>query len=139
MRALIVEDDPVSRRVLHSIVSSMCSDCELAANGEEAFRSYLSALEESKPFDVVFLDVMMPEVNGQEVLAAIREVEMEQGLSAEEGVPVIMTTALDDGRNIYQAHANGCVDYMVKPISRDQIIKVLQRLGFSPVSSTHCQ
>jgi two-component system chemotaxis response regulator CheY len=103
----------------------------VAGDGEEGFRLYLHAFDSGNPFDVVFLDVMMPEANGQEVLAAIREFEKEQDISVENGVPVIMTTALDDGINLYQAHANGCVDYIVKPLSREKILKALQRLGLS--------
>jgi two-component system chemotaxis response regulator CheY len=129
MKILIVEDDPVSRKVLHSIVKSVCDNCELAENGEQAFDHFLNASEASSPFDLIFLDVMMPEVNGQETLAAIREFELQEGISRDEGVRVIMTTALDDGQNIYQAHANGCVDYIVKPLSREKILKAIDRLG----------
>ena len=129
MKILIAEDDPVSRKVLHSIVSSVCEDCALAENGEEAFEKFLDASEDDQPFDLIFLDVMMPEANGQEALAAIREYEQELGVEHDASVKVIMTTALDDGKNIYQAHANGCVDYIVKPISREKILKAIARLG----------
>ena len=131
MKVLIVEDEPISRKVLHTILENVATECLIAVNGEDAFDKYLEAVESNTPFDVIFLDVMMPEANGQEALAAIREYETELGIVGDSGVKVIMTTALDDGKNIYQAHANGCVDYIVKPISRDKILKAVERLGFS--------
>ncbi len=128
MRILVVEDDQVSQRVLAAIVSKI-AECDVASNGEEAYEKFCDACEQDDPFDLIFLDVMMPEVSGQEALVAIRDYEEQLGIAMGQGVKVIMTTALDDGNNLYQAHANGCVDYIVKPISRDKIINSIKKLG----------
>lgn len=130
MRILIAEDDPVSLKTLHSIVDEL-GQVELARDGAEAFDKYCEAFDAGASFDVILLDVMMPEYNGQEVLAAIREREAESGIGVDEGVPVIMTTAMDDSQNLYQAHANGCVNYLVKPVSREKVLSAIRRLGLS--------
>jgi two-component system chemotaxis response regulator CheY len=132
MKILIAEDDKISQKVLCSIVSKV-GDCEVADNGEEAFDKYCQSLDSNQPFDIIFLDVMMPEVDGQEALAAIREFESQRGISNDNGVKVIMTTALDDGQNLYHAHANGCVNYLVKPLSRDKVLNAIKKLGLGTV------
>lgn len=131
MRFLIAEDDAVSARVLKKIVERF-GDVETAENGELAFDLFQQKLDAGSPFDVIFLDIMMPEVGGQEALEAIREYEEMKGVDPAQGSKVIMVTALTDGGNIYQALRNSCVDYVTKPVSLDGISRCLQRLGFQP-------
>lgn len=128
MRILIVEDEPVSARLIEDIVSNY-GDVERAKNGEECFDKFCAAIDAGKPFDLIFLDIMMPGVDGQEALAAIREVEESSGLPAESGVKVVMTTALDDSQNLYQAHVSGCHGYIVKPFGREDVFRALRKIG----------
>jgi two-component system, chemotaxis family, chemotaxis protein CheY len=131
MRVLIVEDEPVSRKLLESMMKPY-GECSTAENGEEAFEVFCTALETGRPFDLVLLDIMMPEVDGQEALEAIRDYEQEFGIAAENQSKIIMTTALDDGPSLYCAHAEGCTDYIVKPICRDKLLSILRRLDLVP-------
>lgn len=131
MRFLIAEDDAVSARVLKKIVERF-GEVETAENGELAFDLFQQKLDAGSPFDVIFLDIMMPEVGGQEALEAIREYEDMKGLDPAQGSKVVMVTALTDGGNIYQALRNNCVDYVTKPVSVHAITRCLMRLGFEP-------
>ena len=65
MRILIAEDEPVSAKIILSYVSPL-ADCVHVWNGEEAFEEFCRALDSDQPFDLVLLDIMMPEVDGQE-------------------------------------------------------------------------
>jgi two-component system chemotaxis response regulator CheY len=128
MRFLIVEDEATSARMLEATMAKF-GRCERANDGEEGFAKFCSAIDEGKPFDLIFLDIMMPGVDGQEALAAIREIEERFGIAAESGVKVVMTTALDDSHNIYEAHFTGCNEYLVKPIRREDLMRVVKKLG----------
>ena len=64
MRCLIVEDDFISRRILQQLLSSHF-ECDVAVDGEEGVESFRLAHEEKKPYDRVFLDIMMPKLDGR--------------------------------------------------------------------------
>ena len=131
MRVLIVEDEPTSARLLEATISPF-AECQRAGNGEECFEKFCSAIDAGAPFDLIFLDIMMPGVDGQEALAAIREVEEGAGVAPDAGVKIVMTTALDDPQSLYHAHFSGCSEYLVKPICREDLMRTLRRLGLPP-------
>lgn len=127
MKTLIVEDDFTSRLFLQGLLSPY-GDCHLSVNGREAILAFDSALEEKKPYDLVCLDIMIPEMDGQETLKRIREAESGAGIAPSDGVKIIMTTALDDSKNIMAAFREQCDLYLVKPIDRDKLIESLRTM-----------
>lgn len=128
MKSLIVDDDFFSRRVLQTIFSSY-GECHVAVDGKEALFAFEQALAEESLYDVVCLDIMMPEMDGQEVLKKIREMEEKKGILGKDSVKVIMTTALEDSDNIKKAFREQCESYLIKPISRAKLIKILTDFG----------
>lgn len=128
MKILIVEDDFASRKLLGEFLLPY-GVCELAANGREGLEAYKSALSEEKPYDLVCLDIMMPEMNGHEVLAAIRDHEKSIGVGGRDSVKILMTTAVTDPKNILKAFNSQCEGYMLKPISRKKLVAQLEALG----------
>ncbi|MBI2353428.1 MAG: response regulator [Deltaproteobacteria bacterium] len=131
MKCLIVEDDFISRRILKELLSS-AFDCDIAINGEEAVSSFRLAHEGKRPYDLVCMDIMMPEVNGQEALRRIRELEREMGIPPNLEAKVIMTTALDDPRTVIQAYyKGGATSYIVKPVSKQKLMRELRLLGLA--------
>ncbi len=105
-RILIVDDDPLIRRILHDAVTECGYLVQEAASGREALRLVAEA-----PPDVVLLDIVMPELDGFETCAALRA--MPQG----ETLPVVMTTSLESAENINRAYAAGATDYLPKPVN----------------------
>ena len=128
MKILAVEDDYITSLVLQEILLSF-GKCDLAQNGIKAIEFFTDAMISNNPYDVIFLDVMMPEMDGQEVLARVREIEESNGVTGMDGIKVIMTTALDDFDNIKTAFRNQCEGYIVKPINKDKITKMLIKTG----------
>lgn len=128
MRALIVEDDKISAKVLESILKKY-ADCQVAPNGQLGYDYFCDAFESGNPFDLICLDIMMPEVDGQELLLAIREYEESNNIFDEKGAKIIMTSALSDPSNLYMATASNCSDYLTKPITKKRLIKVLKKIG----------
>lgn len=124
MRILIAEDDPVSRRLVCSMLKPY-GECTEAAEGSTALSEYLGALDAGRPFQLVILDLLMPGLDGIAVLEAIRGNERAKNLGA---VPVIMLTAQADVPLINKAVSLGVRDYMLKPIDRERLIRELQRL-----------
>ena len=128
MRVLIVEDDFVGSRLMKKFLEADCF-CHLAFDGREAIEAFETALKEEKPYDLLFLDIMMPEVNGVDVLKTIRKMEQDKGIPEEEGVKVIMTTALNDADVIMDSFNARCDSYMVKPIRKDKLFEEIENLG----------
>ena len=129
MKSLIVEDDFGSRRLLQTYVQGL-GQADVVVDGEEAIQAFRLAWEENDPYDVIFLDIMMPNVDGQQALKAIREIERSIGIKERDQVPVIMTTALEDPRNVVEAyHKGAATSYLVKPIERRRLMEELTNLG----------
>jgi len=130
MKILIVEDDFTSRKLLHKLLLPF-GDADLAVNGREALNAFRVALEEGAPYALVCLDIMLPELDGQAVLKELRALEAQRGLTGLDGCKVIMTTALNDGKNIMQAFKSQCEGYLIKPIDRQKLLDQLQELGLA--------
>ena len=128
MRTLVVEDDYITSQVMQEIMLSF-GHCDVAENGREALELFNSAQISGTLYDVIFLDIMMPEMDGQEVLGRIREAEKLKGIMGLDCVKIVMTTALDDYNNVKSAFASQAEAYVVKPIDKDKIIKSLVGLG----------
>ena len=127
MRILIAEDDFASRKVLLKFLS-VYGECDVTVDGMEAIDAYLMALEEDNPYDLVCLDVMMPIMDGYQALKNIRDLEREHNIPEEQMAKVIMTTALNEEKNVKKAFELGCTVYCAKPIDMDKLKEMLEKL-----------
>lgn len=129
MRALIVEDDALSARVLN-LTLNRHFDTHCADDAERALAAYMQALELDAPFGVVLLDLMLPGESGLTLLEHIRTVEMERGLPR---VPVLVTTAVTDINIALRAFEQGHIAaYLVKPLDFERLFTELRTLGLLP-------
>jgi two-component system chemotaxis response regulator CheY len=128
VKTLIVDDDPVSRELLAMILKAY-GIVDTAADGLEGLKAYNLALERG-PYDLIMLDIMLPRMDGQQVLKAIRRIEQERGVVGPEQVKIVMISALGDFSNVSQAFASACTSYMTKPILPEKVQAELSRLGF---------
>ncbi len=127
MRALIVEDEFLSRKVLRSFLMALF-EVDIVVNGREAVEAVKLALDEETPYDLILMDIMMPEVDGIEALGKIREMERQKG--TRHRAKVIMTTALDDPQTVLKSFYDGEASaYIVKPVSKDALYNELEKLG----------
>ncbi len=135
MRFLIVEDDFGSRRLLQAFLKPYGS-CDVVVDGEEAIEAFRLSWEENDPYSAIFLDIMMPKVDGQQALKEIRRIEKDIGIKSIDEVKIIMTTALEDPKNVVEAyHKGGATSYLVKPIDKEMIQKEMSRLGFKKMEA----
>jgi len=127
LKILITEDDFSSRRALQLFLSPY-GDCAIAVNGYETVETFKESLEAGEPYDLVCLDILMPEMNGHEALKAIRQAEREYGVDVSNLVKVIMTTSKDGAQDIAEAFASGCDAYVVKPVNKVKLDVELRKL-----------
>lgn len=128
MRILIAEDDLASRKFLYKFLSTY-GDCDITVDGMEAIEAYLMSLDEENPYALICLDIMMPKMDGYKALKKIRQIEAERGIVTEKQAKIIMTTALNEVRNVFDAFDSGCEAYAAKPIDTKKMVEVLQKLG----------
>ena len=127
MRILIAEDDFASRKVLLKFLS-VYGECDVTVDGMEAIDAYMMALEEENPYQLVCLDVMMPIMDGYQALKNIRDLEREHNIPEEQMAKVIMTTALNEEKNVKKAFELRCTVYCAKPIDMDKLKEMLEKL-----------
>lgn len=128
MKILIAEDDFASRKFMLRFLQQY-GECDVTVDGDEAIEAFKMALEDEEPYDLVCLDIMMPGVDGYEALKQMRQYELLNNIPEEDRVKIIMTTALNDGRNVTKAFSLGCVAYAGKPIDKDKFEHELKKLG----------
>ena len=127
MKILLAEDDFVTRKFMVNFLSKY-GECDVTVDGMEAVDAFMMALEDGEPYDLVCLDIMMPVMDGYQALVGIRNLEKERGISEDNAVKVIMTTALNEERNVNMAFELGCTVYSGKPIDQERFEQVLTKL-----------
>jgi two-component system chemotaxis response regulator CheY len=128
MRFLIAEDDLAAQKLMQRYLSEYGS-CDAASNGREAVNAFIDAFSQKPPYDMICLDIMMPGMNGHQVLEAVRRVESDHQINGLDGVKVIMTTALGDSKNVIGAFHEGCEAYIVKPVKKEKLYQEMEKLG----------
>lgn len=129
MRTLIVDDESVSRKKMQKIMSSI-GECESVENGGEALTFLRDALSKGSSFDLITLDVSMPEMDGTEVLYKIREMERENKIPKKEQAKIMMVTSEADKDMIITCIQAGCDEYIIKPFKRETVVKKLLKMTF---------
>ena len=124
MKFLVVEDDLAARNLLVLYLEPY-GDCDTAADGEDALLAIHASMQKNEPYDAVFLDIIMPKMNGRQTLKKIRGMEASSGTKS----TIIMTTAVDDEDKIVDAFIDECDAYIVKPIEKDKLVLTLEQFN----------
>lgn len=107
---LVVDDEEPIRDIVSRVLDAEGFTCFVAADGREALEKTAT-----QAFDVVLLDIMMPDMSGMEVLHHLT--------TANPDACVVMTTAVDDVQTAVEALNLGAVDYVTKPFNLDDLGK----------------
>ena len=131
MKILIVDDEEICRDKIANLLSPY-GECVESASGADALCSFGHAIGQGKPFDLVTLDIDMPDLRGQDVVKAIRQWESRNSfiLPCARRVKILMLTVMGDASNIFKAFKQTCDDYVVKPITPVKIRASMAKLGF---------
>ncbi len=129
LRMLLVEDDFTSRLLLQRFLSRY-GECQLAVNGKEAVAAFRSASERGQEFDLICMDIMMPEMDGHEAVRHMRALEKSRGIHPTYGAKIIMTTTVDDVREVILCFKELCDEYLMKPIDLAKLLGHMKSYGF---------
>ena len=128
MKSLVVEDNLMSRILLQKILAPY-GETHVAVDGKEAIIAFRISIEEKQPYDLICLDIMMPEMDGHAVLKEIRKIEDADDSPGRDNVKIVMTTAMDDSKNVMRAFKAQCDGYLVKPFEKQKFFEELRKLG----------
>lgn len=127
MRVLIAEDDFASRKYISQFMKKF-GDVDITVDGAEAVDAFLMAVEDKEYYDLVCLDIMMPNMNGVEALQAMRAIEAEYRLEKADICKIIMMSALNETEYVQRASKLGCNGYANKPVSLDKLMEVMKKM-----------
>ena len=130
MRILVVDDDGPNRKLLKAMAAKL-GDCETTESGQEALAAFQKAWEDWRPFNLILLDILMPEMDGKEVLLKIREIEKEKKISEQHQARIIMVTGVSEEEMVVACLKNGCDDFLVKPIESNVLFDKINHLGLT--------
>ncbi len=129
IRILILEDDPISGKLLTTYLEPYGS-CDLATDGKAAIEFFNKAIRSNDGYQLIFVDIMVPEIQGHDVVRMIRETEQKEEIPHERRAKIIMTTALSDAENIIDSFKAACDSYLIKPIRKAKLLNEIKSLGF---------
>jgi two-component system chemotaxis response regulator CheY len=129
MRILIAEDEFISRRIIKEILSAY-GNCDVVIDGEEAVQAFQMAHEDKVPYDLICMDIMMPNLDGHTALQQIRDMEKQMKIKPSQEARIIMVTALDDPKTVIKAYyQGGATDYIIKPIEKTTLIEKMRAMS----------
>lgn len=129
MKILIAEDDFVSRKIINTLLAPF-GEVDIAVNGKEAFTAVKMAFENNQPYNLICLDILMPELDGIMTLKKIRQFEAEKGLTPENRSKIFMTTAVSDKSHVLASVQANCDGFLVKPIDKNRLFDEIRKHGF---------
>jgi PAS domain S-box-containing protein len=118
-KILVTDDNQTNRTILVKMLESLGCSPQVAASGADAIRELKKAFQGNQPFDLVLLDMQMPEMDGEQTLQAIKESHEIQD------VPVIILTSAGMRGDVARLQALGCAGYLWKPIKQSSLFDAL--------------
>jgi two-component system, chemotaxis family, chemotaxis protein CheY len=126
MKSLVAEDDATNRKLLQAILSRY-GTCDVAVDGMEAVSAVRRAREDHQSYDLVCMDLRMPQMDGLEAIREIRKQEASAGVLR--AAKIVVTTIHTDMESITEALLGRCDGYLVKPFDTAKLKKELKGLG----------
>ena len=126
LRILLAEDDFACRLLLQTFLTRY-GECHSAVNGKEAVEAFRISMEQEHPYDMICMDIMMPEMDGREAVRRIRAIEEDHGILSTSGVKVIMTTTVEDVKEVILCFKELCDAYLMKPIDLAELVGQMKR------------
>jgi two-component system chemotaxis response regulator CheY len=123
---LIVDDDEMGRLMLQDFLSEF-APCDCAENGREGLAFFETALTEGNPYDLLCVDLVMPEMNGLALIRKVREIEKTHPFFKNMRTKIFVISASDspwDKADLLLD--NLCEDYIAKPFNRSLLMASLQ-------------
>ena len=118
-RILYVEDEDVLREEVAQNIAPFVKEVVCAVDGIDGFNKYSA---DRNYFDIIITDILMPRMNGLEMVDKIRKIDAE--------IPIIYTTAFNDNEYMQKTIEQSIVSYIIKPIDIEQLFKAIEKASF---------
>ena len=128
LKTLVVEDDFASRHLLQTFLSRY-GQCHIAVNGREAVEAFRNAFSVGDRYDLICMDIMMPEISGRDAVLEIRAIEEAHGILSSGGAKIVMTTAVTDVAEVIRCFHGLCDAYLMKPIDLNLLLAQMKSYG----------
>ncbi len=130
MKSLVIDDDASSRALFVRCLEKY-GDCDTASIGFDGINKFREAFKSAEPYDLVVIDIILPDINGNEVLKMIRTEEDMSRTPDYFRTGIILTTSLDDNENrkLSEELTPGKEVYYVKSYGANGLNEKLQELG----------
>jgi two-component system chemotaxis response regulator CheY len=127
-RFLVVDDEDMGRLMLQEFLAEF-SNCDTAANGKEGLLLFEKALADGVPYDLLCVDIIMPEMNGLALVRKIREIEQSHPVFTDLHTKIFVISSSDSAWDKADFLLdNLCDDYIVKPFSRTDLMAKLRAI-----------
>ena len=138
-KTLLVDDSALILEMMETALNDFgVSDVTKAENGLQGLKIFADGLQSGAPFSLVFLDIEMPVMDGQEALKGMRALEKEAGLTGDDRATIIMATSLNSPADMMTALIDGdCTDYFVKTFDVAEIDGLLAKYGFKDAAGAN--
>ena len=123
-KILVVDDDPSILRVVEHHLKDY-GELTLVGSGQQAVSTYRSMMDRGEHFDLVCMDIMMPDLDGRQAVAQIRNIETSKGVRERRRSKIIMISALDTPQDKLKSFRESCDAYVTKPIDKNQLLEVV--------------
>ena len=125
---LVAEDNEINALLMRSLLSRLGHHAVITTNGEAALESWLSAKSAGTPYDLVLMDIQMPQLNGIDATKRMRQLEPGQ---AGRRTPILALTANTLVEDRYACFEAGMDGFLIKPLDRDKLAEALSGLTAS--------
>ena len=126
LAVLVAEDNEINALLIRSLLARLGHHAVIATNGEIALESWLAAQSAGAPYDLVLMDIQMPELDGIETARRIRASEAGE---LTRRTPILALTANTLVQDRYDCFESGMDGFLIKPVDRDELAKALSRLA----------
>lgn len=122
MRFLIVDDDESIRLFLRAALEKYAA-CDCVDTGETGLAAFGEAIESGAHYDVVFMDILMPGMDGHQASLSMRDLEKKSGINGQDQFKLVMVTSLVDDINVSKAFFNANAScYITKPLDEEEVL-----------------
>ncbi len=128
MKALVIDDVKQNCRVMQALLARY-GTCDTAATGREGVASFHNAWKKVSPYELIILDIMLPDMDGLKVLEVVRKMEGAMNVAAEQRAHVLIVSSMDPSDHIMKARELGFDAWITKPIFHKELVEALRRCG----------
>jgi two-component system chemotaxis response regulator CheY len=128
-KCLVVDDDLLGRELIAQYLQNV-PVVDTAVDGQDAVGKFRTAMEAGDPYELILLDIVMPDMDGIAAGKEIRKLERNLALTVDKQVKIIMLTALNTPHNVMQSMMSvQSSAYLIKPVEPEKVRKTIGKLG----------